>query len=144
MANKVVNKNVSKNKQPKKKLTPKQKKFIEEYMKTNNATEAASKVYNVKNKNVAGNIWCDNLKKPNIKDKLTELWVLAELIYEEVLTQWTALWKEAKTWDIIDVATKCHDKAYGKAVQKIEQTNINFNKDVDDLTDEEIDQLLNE
>lgn len=48
------------------KLTIKQEKFINEVMISGNATESASKVYNVKNRVVAWAIWAENLQKPQI------------------------------------------------------------------------------
>ena len=45
------------------KMTPKQKAFIKEYITSLNATDAAHKVYNVKNRNVANAIGAQNLAK---------------------------------------------------------------------------------
>lgn len=50
------------------KVTLKQKRFVEEYIKTWNATESASKVYNVNNKVTAWSVWYENLNKPQIKE----------------------------------------------------------------------------
>ena len=44
-------------------LTLKQRKWIKEYIETGNATEAASRVYNCKNREVAGAIGTENLQK---------------------------------------------------------------------------------
>lgn len=52
----------------KKKLTLKQAKFTKEYLKTGNATEAAAKAYDVKNRNTANSIATENLAKPAIKE----------------------------------------------------------------------------
>lgn len=49
-----------------KKLTKKQRGFVEDYILTENATEAASKNYDVKNRNVANNIGAENLARPSI------------------------------------------------------------------------------
>jgi len=51
----------------KNKLTFKQKRFAKEYIETGNATEAAARVYNVKNRNVANNIGAENLAKPSVR-----------------------------------------------------------------------------
>lgn len=48
-------------------LTIKQRKFIDEVVKTGNASEAASKVYKCKNRVVAWSIGTENLQKPLIK-----------------------------------------------------------------------------
>lgn len=55
------------------KLTLKQQLFVEEFIKSKNATSAVLKVYNVKNKNVAAVIGSENLRKPNIKQYVSEL-----------------------------------------------------------------------
>ena len=47
----------------KKKLTAKESKFLEEYFKSGNGTNAAMKIYNVKNKNSAGAISSQVLKR---------------------------------------------------------------------------------
>lgn len=47
-------------------LTLKQRIFIKNYLKNGNATEAAVVAYKVKNRNVAGVIASENLRKPNI------------------------------------------------------------------------------
>lgn len=52
----------------KQKLTPKQKKFVQEYLKCGNATEAAIKAgYSKKTARIIG---CENLTKPNIAELL--------------------------------------------------------------------------
>jgi len=52
----------------KRKLTLKQAKFTKEYLKSGNATEAAAKAYDVKNRNTANSIATENLAKPAIKE----------------------------------------------------------------------------
>jgi phage terminase small subunit len=54
-------------------LTVKQKKFIDEYVKTGNGTASALKVYNTKSKIVAGSIASDNLQKPIVKKTIEEI-----------------------------------------------------------------------
>ena len=51
------------------KLTPKQKIFVEEYLKTGNATKSALKAYDT-NYNTASVIASENLEKPSIKQAL--------------------------------------------------------------------------
>ena len=46
---------------PRNKLTIKQTRFVDEIIKTGNATEAASKVYNTKNRRTAQTMWSHNL-----------------------------------------------------------------------------------
>jgi len=49
-----------------KKLSLKQKRFADDYIETGNATEAAERNYNVKNRNVAKSLGNENLTKPDI------------------------------------------------------------------------------
>lgn len=55
------------------KTTLKQTKFISEYIKSGNATEAALKAYNCSNNAVAGAIGAENLQKPNIMSKIATI-----------------------------------------------------------------------
>jgi len=54
------------------KLTLKQRKWIKEYLDCGNATEAAMRVYNVKNRDSANAIGAQNLEKINIEEILDE------------------------------------------------------------------------
>ena len=54
------------------KLTIKQRKFIDRVVETGNATESASQVYDVKNRNSANAIGAENLAKPSIKDEIED------------------------------------------------------------------------
>lgn len=49
------------------KLTKKQQGFVKDYIETGNATEAAERNYDVKNRNVANAIGAENLAKPSIE-----------------------------------------------------------------------------
>jgi phage terminase small subunit len=49
------------------KLTKKQRGFVKDYLDTDNATEAAERNYDVKNRNVANAIGAENLAKPSIQ-----------------------------------------------------------------------------
>ena len=62
----------------KKKLTLKEKKFTDVYLKEGNGTEAAKQAYNIKSKNVdnvAGVIAKENLSKPKIAETIQEVLV---------------------------------------------------------------------
>lgn len=48
-------------------LSPKEKGFVNDYIDTGNATEAAARNYDVANRNVAGAIGWENLRKPKIQ-----------------------------------------------------------------------------
>lgn len=59
---------------PRKTLTIKQKKFVNEYIKSNgNGQQSAMKVYDTKDPNVARAIASENLTKPNVKNELNKL-----------------------------------------------------------------------
>lgn len=64
------------------KLTPKEKGFIDDYLDTGNATEAARRNYDVKNDNVAGVIGWENLRKPKIQQKIQDA---SELAFSTIL-----------------------------------------------------------
>jgi len=49
-------------------MTHKQKQFVKEYIKTGNATEAASRVYKTKNRNTAKSIGSENLTKLDLME----------------------------------------------------------------------------
>lgn len=58
-------------------LTLKQKLFIKRYLETRSATQAATEAYHVKNRNVAGVIGYQNLKKLNIRAEIDNILRLA-------------------------------------------------------------------
>lgn len=55
------------------KLTGKEKAFAKEYVKTNNGTQSALKVYNTDSPNTAGSIANENLLKPKIREEVARL-----------------------------------------------------------------------
>ena len=79
-------------KQPKKKrsvrrLTLKQRKFVQEYIKhEGNGTRAALEAYNVKDKTVASTIANENLNKPYLVDSI-ELALKKQGITDETITE---------------------------------------------------------
>lgn len=54
------------------KLTIKQGKFVQKLIDTGNGTEAATQVYNVKNRNTAHTIASENLRKPTIQQAIRQ------------------------------------------------------------------------
>lgn len=52
------------------KLTTKQRRFIQEFFKSNNATEASMEAYNCKDRVVAASIGSENLRKPQIREAI--------------------------------------------------------------------------
>lgn len=53
-------------------MTLKQKKFVKEYLKTGNGTQAALQVYDTQDPHTAQAIASENLSKPVIKDQIDE------------------------------------------------------------------------
>lgn len=127
-----------------KKLTAKQTKFVQEFVKTNNATEAASRVYHVKNRNVANNIGAENLAKPSINQTISAEFKKEELDVAYVLK---GLKEEADQIDDKNIRVKSLE-LIGKHLKMF--TEVHENKDTTEkdvpLTGEErkkeIDQLL--
>ncbi len=66
------------------KLTKKQKGFVKDYIETGNATEAAERNYDTKDRSVARSIGAENLAKPDISVVVKSL---AERIPEDKLHQ---------------------------------------------------------
>lgn len=54
-------------------LTLKQRQFVREYLKTKNATEAAMRAYDCRNRNVARSIGAENLAKPSINGEIRKV-----------------------------------------------------------------------
>ena len=94
-----------------KKLTPKQAKFVKEYVKEGNGTKAALKAYNVKNDHTATQIAHENLTKPDIQRALLKA---AERlgITEDKIIEPVALALQAEDKDgnpDLDMRLKGHD-----------------------------------
>ena len=69
----------------KKDLTLKQRKWIKEYLSCGNASEAAMKVYSVKDRESAGQIGYENLKKLDYSDFLEEAGISDVLIQQKIM-----------------------------------------------------------
>jgi len=63
-------------------LTLKQKLFVDEYIKTKNATKAAMKIYDTKSKTMAAVIGSENIRKHNVAQRIEQ--VLRDARYEPV------------------------------------------------------------
>jgi len=119
------------------KLTRKQKAFVDELVNNpkQSATEAASKVYAVKERNTAGVIATENLRKPNIVMALQQHADLAEGVMIGVMQDWGRAERPRQREIALNAAFHVHDKIFGKATQKIEQhtevvrVNINLTGD---------------
>lgn len=136
-------------KDTKKKLTPKQKKFVDWIAEWKTGEQAAMEAYNIWGKhwtkdpkNTARAIASENLTKPNISSALDDLAEKAKNILDEVLDkQMINNVLKVSSREVIDVAKYVHDKVNGKATQKIEQETTNYNIDLSKLSDEELDRL---
>ncbi len=65
--------------------TPKEKLFVKEYAKTLNATEAASRVYDVKTRESARSIGSENLLKLDVSSQLDGVGLTDEYLYQGLL-----------------------------------------------------------
>lgn len=110
-------------------LTIKQRKFVDEVVKSGNATEAVKKAgYKIKNRHVAESIGSENLWKPEIKAEIEDrLKVAKDIIY------WLATTAE-KEETRLRAAQDIIDRGEWKATQIIKQTTVN-------LTPEEIEKM---
>ena len=66
--------------QKKPKLTPKQKVFVEEYVKTKNGTKAALKAYDTDDYNTAHSIAVENLQKPAVRTITEQLFSIDKTV----------------------------------------------------------------
>lgn len=112
---------------PRTTLTPKQKAFVEAYIKEKNATEAAAQAYKTEDRNTAGSIGTENLQKPAI--------ISALALHESKATNKIAQLVDSKKEEIAyKASTYIHDFVHGKAVQRVLNANLNVNigQDTDD------------
>lgn len=115
-----------KTKQPTKKqrpLTIKQRKFVDEVVKSGNATDAAMKVYKCKSREVAKSVWPENLAKPCIKEAIEDrLKVAKDMIYTIATTAKKDDTKLRACQDIID-------RVEWKPTQVIKQATLTISLD---------------
>lgn len=123
----------------KKKLTPKQKKFVNAIVEWKTGTQAALEAYDTDEYFTAASIAHENLKKPQISSALDELADKAKTILDQVLDK-QMINNVLKVWskEVIDVAKYVHDKVNGKATQKIEQETTEHKIDYKTATMEEL------
>ena len=95
------------------KLTIKQKKFVDKVLETGNATEAALEAYNTTTNWSARAIWSENLTKPNIEAEIEDrMRVAKDMIYTIATTSEKDETKLRACQDIVD-------RWEGKPTQKI-------------------------
>lgn len=112
-------------------LTIKQRKFVDEVVKSGNATDAAMKVYNCKNRTIAKSVWPENLAKPCIKEAIEDrLNVAKNVIYKLAVSAEKEETQLRAAQDIID-------RWEWKAIQRvIQDTKVTL--DVESATPEEL------
>ena len=117
-----------------KKLTAKQSKFIEEYIKENNGTKAALEVYKPKNANTAGAIASENLQLPKIqkalaqaRGEIVDAFAKNGLTPDQVFTEHASNIKQKKNLPVKQSAIKDYYKVTGiEQTEATNQTNIQF------------------
>lgn len=117
-----------------KNLTAKQENMIVERLKDKTATNATiikRAGYKAKNNHTAAQLYLENMKKPEISNRLEP--VVDEI--EDILITTVRKYKDSdKQWEQIlanDNAKWIHDKVKGKATQKIEQQSTSVNISID-------------
>lgn len=124
-------------------LTYKQKQFTQEYIKSNgNGLQSALKVYDVKNKNVAGAIAGENLKKPIIQEELDKILQREELQLSSITNRLSDIIvsEPAKGYSGADIleAVKTGLKLHGVLTDRKQVTSVNVNADLNKLSKYEL------
>lgn len=89
----------------KRKLTKKQKIFIQEYLETGNGVQSALKAYDTNDYGTGAVIASDNLKKPNIREYLeSKAEVVAEVIFNLAISAENETVQLNASKDILDRA----------------------------------------
>lgn len=76
--------------------TIKEKRFVQEYLKTGNATEAAARVYDVKTRDSARNIGAQNVAKLCISDLLEKHGITNDTVFKTLAEAVKATKKSGK------------------------------------------------
>lgn len=114
------------------KLTVKQKAFVDEYVKTGNATQSAMKAYETTDYNTAAAIGYENLKKPQIRTLTEHLFDVTKT--QQVVDNLHNLAISAEDQRVQVEATKVYlDRAIPKSDGST--TNINFGTVVNEMKD---------
>lgn len=101
-------------------LTLKQRKWIKEYIKTGNATEAASRVYDCKDRNVANAIGAENLAKLSMPELMEEMG-LSDVALINVGMEGLQASKQLATRIVVKNPVKSSTQA-GELIKATEQT----------------------
>jgi hypothetical protein len=130
------------------KITPKQKKFVREYIKTNgNGTLSAMRSYNAKNKDVAKNIASINLTKPIVQEELQKALNKENARLDKVIDNITniAVEQSARGYSGSEIleANKVLLKLHGVLTDKKQVTSYNLNTTLNELSEYELRERIN-
>ena len=121
-----------------KKLTIKQRKFVEAVVETGNRAQAARIAwYKCKDNRQAASVWYENMIKPYINDEVEDRLKIAKdkIFYLAQFAEKEEIQFKASQ----DIA----DRVEGKPTQKIiTEGSLNVNMDITKLSDEELDKIL--
>lgn len=118
-------------------LTPKQKKFADEYMKTGNGTQSALKTYNTTDYDTASSIAKENLRKPQIQ------WYCAQWVEDAKKMMYTIAMTWEKEENRIRACKDVIDRGEWLPTQKVEQkTEHTGNISITELSDEDLQKML--
>ncbi len=117
------------------KITPKQKKWADEYIKTGNKTEASRRTYNVSSDESAGVIWVQNLGKLNIIEYLKANSNMAASYMTSVIEN-----PNDSTRDRITAAKDVLDRSWYKPIDKTQDVSVNIQ--VENMSAEELLRLI--
>jgi phage terminase small subunit len=129
-------------------LTIKQNKFINEYVKSNgNGQQSAMKVYDVKNENVARSIASQNLIKVNVRERLDKILQKDSLNLLTITDKLSTIIvsdpvKGYSGSDILE-AVKTGLKLHGVLSDRKQITNVNIDAHLSSLSKYELIQLHN-
>lgn len=93
-------------------LSPKQQSFINAYLQTGNATEAAMQVYNTSKRSVAAQIGYENLRKPDIKQAIQGYFERVDQVPVYVVEMLADVWKNGAAFQKLEVG-RMFLKIYG-------------------------------
>ena len=129
----------------KKRITLKQRVFIQKYLESGNGTQSALEAYDTNDPEVASVIASENLTKPNIKDEIQRVLSSKGLTLQDITSKLGTIANEkdirptaSDSIRALDILLKLHN-AY--PTQKTQHTNVNIRTD---LNKQDFKDLLND
>jgi phage terminase small subunit len=128
------------------KLTFKQKKFVQEYVKTNgNGVQSALRVYDTNKPEVANAISSENLQKPSVQEELKRILSEGNLKLTKITSRLSQIIDEepSKGFSGSDVIQAINTglKLHGVLVNRKQTTTLNIDANLNDLSKHELIQL---